>query len=66
MIKHWLDVLLMHHLPDGGTKGAPVMPESAPVESGAADLGDVSQMPSAVTPSNKTMLEHSDLHELTQ
>lgn len=65
MIKHWLNVLLMCLLPDGGTKGAPVMPESAPVL-GAADLSDVVQMPSAVTASNKTIPEHSDMHELTQ
>lgn len=39
--------------------------ESAPV-GGAADLGVVVQMPSAVTLSNKTMLEDSDMHELTQ
>lgn len=60
MMKHWLNVLLMCLFPDGGTKGAPVMPESAPM-GGAADLSDVIQMPS-----NKTMLEHLDMHELKQ
>ncbi|XP_056870116.1 zona pellucida sperm-binding protein 3-like [Takifugu flavidus] len=49
---------------NGGTKGAPET-ESAPM-GGAADLSDVVQMPSAMTPSNETMPEHSDIHELTQ
>lgn len=64
MIKHCFNVLLICILPDGGTKGAPV--ESVPVGGGAADLGAVVQMPSAMTPSNKTMPERSDVHDLKQ